>query len=102
MVPMPTMVPGPCTHTHTPQTFKQRWVAQRLASRTGCHQSHMLQCAMGLALLRAASRPAHEHALRVAGGAQQLQELIRPVHQVLVGLRQLPQDLALDCGGWGA
>ena len=44
------------------------------------------------------SRSAGEHALRVRGRAQQLQELVRPVHQVLVRLRQRAQDLALGCG----
>lgn len=42
----------------------------------------------------------HVHALRDRGGAEQLQELVGSVHQVLVRLRQRPQDLALGCGSW--
>ena len=42
-----------------------------------------------------------QHPLRVAGSAQQLQELVRTIHQVLVCLCQLVQDLALGCRAWG-
>ena len=50
------------------------------------------------------SRPSRrpcEHALRIRCCPQQLQELVRAVHQVLVRLRQCAQDLALGCGVGG-